>query len=237
VTGSYKHRQSSRKTGLSFLAWVILLLFVACEGRAALGAAADSGALSAAEMAKRVNDHYNHLQSLKASFTEQYDGLGMHRSEAGVMLLRKPGRMRWEYKSTAGKVFVLDGKYAWFYTPGDTQVQRIAASQLDDLRSPLRFLLGHTKIESELEGLKLAAGSSGGYTLTGVPKGQQKRIAKLSIKVTETGVITGIEIDEVDGAQTRFTFSDEMPNAQIPESEFHFTPPAGVPVVDALPPV
>jgi outer membrane lipoprotein carrier protein len=188
-------------------------------------------------MAKRVDDHYNHLQSLKTSFTEQYDGLGMHRSESGMMLLRKPGRMRWEYQSTAGKLFVLDGKYAWFYAPGDTQVQRIAASQLDDLRSPLRFLLGHTKIESELTGLMLTTGQSGSYVLSGQPKGQQKRIAKLSLNITAAGTITGIEIDEVDGAQTRFSFTGEQPNAQIPESAFHFTPPAGIPVVDSLPPV
>ena len=88
---------------------------------------------SANDLARRVDEHYNHLQSLKTNFNEQYDGLGMHRSESGVMMLRKPGRMRWQYQSTAGKVFVLDGKYAWFYAPGDTQVQRIAASQLDDL--------------------------------------------------------------------------------------------------------
>jgi outer membrane lipoprotein carrier protein len=212
-----------------------LLLFAACCGGVSL--AADSGSPTAAEMAKRVDDRYNHLQSLKANFTEQYDGLGMHRSEAGVMMLRKPGRMRWEYQSTAGKVFVLDGKYAWFYSPGDTQVQRIAASQLDDLRSPLRFLLGHTKIESELEGLKISANPAGGYTLIGVPKGQQKRIAKLTIEVSGAGAITGIQMDEVDGAQTRFAFSNEVPNAQIPESQFHFAPPAGVPVVDGLPPV
>lgn len=202
-----------------------------------MGAQANSSAPTAAELAKRVDNHYNHLQSLKANFSEQYDGLGMHRSESGVMMLRKPGRMRWEYQSTAGKVFVLDGKYAWFYAPGDTQVQRIAASQLDDLRSPLRFLLGHTKIESELDGLKLSSGSSGNSILSGVPKGQQKRIARLSIDVTAAGFITGIEMDETDGAQTHFVFSNEVPNAQIPESQFHFAPPAGVPVVDGLPPV
>jgi outer membrane lipoprotein carrier protein len=192
---------------------------------------------SANDLAKRVDEHYNHLQSLKANFNEQYDGLGMHRGESGVMLLRKPGRMRWEYQSTPGKVFVLDGKYAWFYAPGDTQVQRIAASQLDDLRSPLRFLLGHTKIESELTSLSLAAGPSGTYILSGQPKGQQKRIAKLSLNVTAAGVITGIEIDEVDGAQTRFSFTVEQPNAVLPASAFRFVPPAGIPVVDGLPPV
>ncbi len=188
-------------------------------------------------MAKRVDDHYNHLQSLKANFTEQYDGLGMHRSESGVMLLRKPGRMRWDYSSNAGKVFVLDGKYGWFYAPGDSQVQRILASQLDDLRSPLRFLLGHTKIESELEGLTLAPTAGGTFCLSGVPKGLQKRVAKLSLTVKPDGAIQNIEIDEIDGAQTAFAFKDEQPNPAIPESAFHFTPPAGIPVVDALPPV
>lgn len=226
----------SRKAGSrvwgSLTCLVILLLLTAC-----LPVAGQQVALSANDVAKRVDDHYNHLQTLKASFKEQYDGLGMHRSETGVMMLRKPGRMRWEYQSTAGKVFVLDSKYAWFYAPGDTQVQRIAASQLDDLRSPLRFLLGHTKIESELQGLTLAAGPGGVYTLSGQPKGQQKRIAKLSLTVTAAGTITGILIVEADGAETRFNFTDEVANASIPDAAFHFAPPAGVPVVDALPPV
>jgi outer membrane lipoprotein carrier protein len=196
-----------------------------------------SSQLSALEIARKVDDHYNHLQSLKAQFNEQYEGLGMHRSESGTMLLRKPGKMRWDYQSTQGKVFVLDGKYAWFYSPGQSQVQRIPASQLDDLRSPLRFLLGHTKIESELSGLALASSGGGNFTLTGIPKGQEKRISKLSLTVTLTGTITGISIEEVDGAKTSFAFTAEEPNAAIQESQFHFTAPAGIPVVDALPPV
>lgn len=199
-------------------------------------------ALSAQDLAKRVDQHYNHLQSLKAAFIEQYDGLGMHRSESGVMVLRKPGRMRWDYQSavagnSGGKVFVLDGKYAWFYAPGDSQVQRLAASQLDDLRSPLRFLLGHTRIESELQALTMAAGPAGAYLLSGRPKDQQKRIANVALTVTASGVITGIAIEEVDGAQTRFSFSGEEANPAIPEGVFVFIPPAGVPVVDSLPPV
>jgi outer membrane lipoprotein carrier protein len=232
VTGADSLRKSSRKSRLSGCGLSFLLIFAF-----GLPARSQQVALSANDLAKRVDDHYNRLQSIKAGFTERYDGLGMHRSESGVMMLRKPGRMRWEYQSTAGKVFVLDGKYAWFYTPGDTQVQRISASQLDDLRSPLRFLLGHTKIESELEGLTLAAGSGGTYTLSGHPKGMQKRIARLAMTITASGSITGIEIDEVDGAQTRFSFTGEDANASIPESAFQFIPPPGVPVVDSLPPV
>ncbi len=91
---------------------------------------------------RKVDDHYNHLATLRAHYREHYAGMGMDRSEEGTLLLKKPGRMLWRYDRPAGKVFVLDGKYAWFYTPGDPQCQRIPAKQLDDLRSPLRFLLG-----------------------------------------------------------------------------------------------
>jgi len=212
--------------------WRASLIVVAfCLSQTALPAQ------TATDIAKRVDDHYNRLQSLKTDFTEQYDGLGMHRAESGVMLLRKPGRMRWDYSSTAGKVFVLDGKYGWFYAPGDSQVQRISATQLDDLRSPLRFLLGRPKIESEHQDLTVAPAKGGDFTLTGVPKGLQKRIAKLSLTVTPDGAIERIQIEEADGAQTVFDFKDEQANPAIPEGAFHFTPPTGIPVVDALPPV
>jgi outer membrane lipoprotein carrier protein len=196
---------------------------------------------SAVELAKQVDQHYNQLRSLRAQFTEQYDGLGMHRSESGTLLLEKPGHMRWDYQSQPGKLFVLDGKHAWFYAPGETQVQRIPAAKLDDLRSPLRFLLGHTRIENELEGLTSTrsnqAGSAGEYQLSGVPKGQQKRITSLTLSVLASGAITAIEIREVDGATTQFFLTHEEPNASLPKDAFHFTPPAGIPVVDALPPV
>jgi len=188
-------------------------------------------------LARRVDQHYNKLRSLKAGFTETYVGLGMHRQESGTLLLSKPGRMRWDYTSPAGKLFLLDGKYAWFYTQGDAQVQRIEAKKLDDLRSPLRFLLGHTEIEKELTRLTLKPAANGQFTLTGEPKGQEKRIPRLSVTVTREGTITAIEIEEVDGAITSFAFSNEEPNAAAPKDAFRFIPPKNVPVIDALPPV
>jgi outer membrane lipoprotein carrier protein len=192
---------------------------------------------SAHEIAQRVDRHYNQLHSLRAGFTESYEGLGMRRTESGTLLLVKPGRMKWAYSQPAGKLFVLDGKYAWFYARGDSQVQRIPASKLDDLRSPLRFLLGHTELEKELVGLKLKPAPNGQFALSGQPKGQEKRVARLALTVTADGTITGIEMEETDGALTRFSFSAEQPNVSIPAETFHFTPPAGVPVVDALPPI
>ena len=215
-------------------AGMALLCFGACALRS-FGQA--SPPLTAHDLAQRVDRHYDQLHSLKASFTENYAGLGMTRTESGTLFLRKPGRMMWQYSSPPGKIFLLDGKYAWFYTQGDAQVQRISASELDDLRSPLRFLLGHTQLEKELTGLTLAEAANGSFLLSGQPKGQEKRVTRLELTVTAAGAITAIEVDEPDGAITRFTFAGEQPDTPIPAATFHFTPPAGVPVVDAMPPV
>ena len=193
--------------------------------------------LSAHDLAQKVDSHYNQLHSLKAGFTESYEGMGIRRTESGTLLLLKPGRMKWEYSQPAGKLFLLDGTFAWFYSRGDSQVQRISAKELDDLRSPLRFLLGHTQLERELSNLTLAPVAGGRFTLTGQPKGQEKRVARLTLTVTSDGTITGIEIEEPDGALTRFAFTGEQPNAPVPAEAFRFKAPAGVPVVDALPPV
>lgn len=162
--------------------------------------------------------------------------MGVKRTESGTLFLLKPGRMKWDYSSPAGKLFLLDGKFAWFYTQGDPQVQRIPAKQLDDLRSPLRFLLGRTELEKEMNSLTLAPAPNGHFTLSGQPKGQEQRLKRLSLTVTAEGAIVAIQMEETNGAMTHFTFSGEQSNAPVPANAFRFTPPPGVPVVNALPP-
>jgi outer membrane lipoprotein carrier protein len=191
---------------------------------------------TAKQVASRVDHHYNQLHSLKAGFAETYQGMGIKRTESGTLLLVKPGRMKWDYSSPPGKLFLLDGKYAWFYTRGDAQVQRIPAKELDDLRSPLRFLLGHTELEKEMNNLTVAPAPDGGFSLSGQPKGQENRVRRLTLTVTADGTITAIDIEETDGALTHFSFTDEQRNVPIPPGTFNFTPPPGVPVIDVRPP-
>ncbi|HWZ52376.1 MAG TPA: outer membrane lipoprotein carrier protein LolA [Granulicella sp.] len=196
------------------------------------------GSVDLADLAivRKVDDHYNHLNSLRAAYSEHYAGMGMDRTETGTLLLKKPGRMRWSYAEPVGKLFILDGKYGWFYTPGDAQAQRIPAKQLDDLRSPLRFLLGHTQLQKELDGLTVAP-VGGVFRIAGVPKGMAQRVKLLSLTVTAGGAIERMRLEEVDGAVTEFTFSQMQENVPVRDADFRFTPPDGVSVVEGLPPI
>jgi outer membrane lipoprotein carrier protein len=162
--------------------------------------------------------------------------MGMDRTESGTLLLKKPGRMRWSYDKPVGKVFVLDGKYAWFYTPGDSQAQRVPAKELDDLRSPLRFLLGHTQIKKELDNLTVTP-EGADFKITGVPKGMEQRVKLLTLVVAATGTIQQMQIEELDGSITSFSFSEIEDNVPVRSDDFVFHPPAGVTIVKGLPPI
>ncbi len=163
--------------------------------------------------------------------------MGQHRSETGTMLLSRPGKMRWSYTDPAGKVFVLDGHYAWSYAPGDAQAQRLSAKQIDDLRSPLQLLLGHTQLEHELKSIVVAPQVGDSVTITGAPASAQARFTRLILSVTRQGEIQCLEILEADGARTRFEFRGTQEDVRVNKGDFTFTPPAGVPVLDGLPPI
>jgi outer membrane lipoprotein carrier protein len=203
----------------------------------AIPAVSQKAAPSAAQLAAAVDHHYNSLHRLRVDFTETYAGMGMDRHESGVLLLEKPGRMRWNYAEPAGKVFVLDGKFGWFYTPGDAQVQQIPAKKLDDLRSPLRFLLGHAQLAKELDGLTMTPMDGGMFRLRGVPRGMEQRVRSLEVIVTVDGTIHRMTLEELDGSRTSFAFTGEEPNPVVAAGTFRFVPPAGVPVVEGTPPV
>lgn len=201
--------------------------------------AASAQAPTAASLAHKVDAHYNHLQSLTARFTERYQGMGLDRTESGTLTLSKPGRMRWAYDAPSGKLFVLDGKSAISYTPGDAQALRTPAKQLDDLRSPLRFLLGHTELAKELDNLTLTlvSDASKSYTLSGTPKGMQQSIHTIALTVDPAGQIQSMRIEQTDGSTTSFTFTAIHENVPTTDADFTFTPPPGVTLINGTAPI
>jgi len=186
-------------------------------------------------IAQAVDERYNHVRTLQTDFTEIYRGAGTERAESGTLWLKKPGKMRWEYRSPREKLFLSDGNDAWFYVPGERQVRRTAVKKLDDLRSPLAFLLGKTKLEKELQGLSLAPDVAplalGDAVLRGVPKSLADRVSEVLLEITPEHWISRILIEEVDGSVTEYRFTNQRENVAVPDRQFQFTVPDGVEVI------
>lgn len=211
---------------------VLLVLFASLWlGVSALHAqAGDVRALAA-----KVDARYNSMKSLHAEFTEIYSGNGVHRRESGTLLIKRPGKMRWDYTAPRKKLFVTNGKAAWFYIPGERQARKTPLKSLDDFRSPLRYLLGKTNLNKELRGLSLAPDvapvSGGSFVLRGVPVGMENSVSQVVIEGDQEGFMRRILIYDLDGSTTEFRLSHQQVNAAVSDAEFQFTPPAGVEVL------
>ncbi len=188
------------------------------------------------QLAENVDRRYNRLNTLTADFTETFRGAGIQRTESGTLWLKKPGKMRWDYQQPRPKLFVTDGKRAFFYVPGERQARQAPMKKLDDLRSPLRYLLGKTKLQKEFEGLSLANTApvqAGDVVLQGRPKSMADRLNRVLLEVSPDGTIQRIVAEEVDGSTTEFRFSNQKEDVPVSESKFQFHPPEGVEVIQA----
>jgi outer membrane lipoprotein carrier protein len=206
-----------------------------------LAAIAPGRAEDIRQLARAVDEHYNHLRSLQSDFTEIYRGDGPERVESGTLWLKKPRKMRWEYRSPEEKLFVSDGQVVWFYQPAERQLRKTSLRKLDDWRSPLAFLLGKTKLENELQGLSKAVDQSplgaGNTVLRGVPRAvvQQNlagRVSEVQLEVTASDQIVRIVLLDADGGSTEFRFAGWKENVEVSDSRFQFTPPPGVETVE-----
>ena len=229
TSASFQDKADNSEVRSSKLLFLLLCLTLLISARPAH--AADVRSIAAA-----VDDHYNHLRSLEAQFTELYQGSGMTRTESGTLWLKKPGKMRWQYRSPREKLFVSDGRDAWFYVPDDRQARKSPARKLEDARSPLAFLLGKTRLEKELRGLSLAPDiaplQSGDVVLRGVPSALADQWSEVALEITPQNQIVRIVLQGVDGSSTEYRFTDLKENVATDNSRFEFKPPAGTEVVE-----
>jgi outer membrane lipoprotein carrier protein len=188
-------------------------------------------------VAEAVDRHYNHLRSMQAEFTEIYRGNGMERTESGTLWLKKPRKMRWEYRSPREKLFLTDGRDAWFYVPGEQQARKEPFRKLDDRRSPLGFLLGKTKLEKELRGLSLASDVTpldpGNVVLRGVPRGMEDQINQVLLEIGPDHRIARIVLEGADSSITEYRFSEQKENVSVSDERFRFSPPPGVETIES----
>jgi outer membrane lipoprotein carrier protein len=181
---------------------------------------------------KIIESRYNRTQSLKLDFSETYAGTGRPAQiESGVLYLRKPGRMRWEYASPAGKVFLSDGKEVIQYTPADPQAIRSKLKESEDMRAPLAFLLGKLDFAKEFKSFQTNVDSSGTW-IVAEPKSENLAYSKVEFLAGADGEIHRVRVTGQDQSKLDFAFSHEQLNAPVSAAMFTFHAPAGVQIVE-----
>src|SRR5262245_17355977 len=103
-----------------------------------------AGDVTAQELAQALQRKYDGIKDFSADFTHKYRGgvLKKELTERGQLRVKKPGKMRWEYKAPEEKLFVSDGVKAYSYIPQDRQVIVSSIPPGDELGAATLFLTG-----------------------------------------------------------------------------------------------
>jgi outer membrane lipoprotein carrier protein len=181
---------------------------------------------------KGVEARYNHAKTLQVTFQEDYTAPGRpRRSDAGLLMLRKPGKMRWDYTQPKGKLFVSDGKYLWLYTPDENRVEKMKLKESDDMRAPLAFLLGKLDFSKEFRNIQ-AKPEGSGTRITAEPKTDNLPYSAVEFVVTSENIIREVKVTGFDHSVLDFTFGNEHMNPVLESRTFEFQMPKGAQLVE-----
>jgi outer membrane lipoprotein carrier protein len=201
--------------------WCVLAAIPACAADARL----DS-------VLKAVENRYNNAQSLRLTFTETYKtNQRADQVESGVLSLRKPGRMRWDYTSPAGKMFVSDGKNVYLYTPANHQVEHSKLKETDDMRAPLAFLLGKLNFYKEFRSFVLRPEGDATW-IEAEPNSPSLPYAKVEFLVSTDSRIRRLRVVGQDRSVMDFQFDQEKLNLPLDSKMFVFQLPVGAQVIE-----
>jgi outer membrane lipoprotein carrier protein len=177
-----------------------------------------------------VQEHHRGLIDLTARFSQTYrsGALGREVVENGVVQIKPPGRMRWEYRDPEKKLFVSDGESVFFYVPADRQV--IVRGQDARLGLAFSLLSGRSRILDEFDAA-LEAPAVAAHRLRLTPLRDDPDVELVYLDVDRDGRIISIEILDPLGNHNRLRFEAIRENRRLPDRLFRFTIPDGVEVV------
>ena len=182
---------------------------------------------------KGIEQRYNRAKTLEVQFTESYSVQGRARkSESGELTLRKPGRMRWDYTTPAGKLFVSDGKDVYLYTPDTHKVEKSKLKASEDMHAPLAFLLGKLDFAKEFRDFNLTP-QGAGYLITAKAKTDQLPYERIEMLVAPDDQIQRLVVYGQDQSILTFQLEHEKLNPPVNDAMFKFQMPPGATLVAA----
>ena len=192
--------------------------------------------LAPADLAASLQQRYQTIKDFTADFRHTYTGsLVRETVERGTLTVKKPGKMRWEYKTPEEKLFISDGVTMYQYFPRDRQVIVQSVPQ-DYASTPVLFLSGRGDLTRDFTASFTDVPKDmpqGSRALKLVPKSPQAEYEALVLTVdAATYTLRGLTALDAQGGSSTFVFSNLKENVNPADRQFQFTPPRGVEVFD-----
>ena len=213
---------------------ILALMLVAALGAHGLAQAPPPPA----ELAAALQKKYDGIRDFSADFVQLYQGGVLRRKprpESGTVFVKKPGKMRWNYKSPEEKVFVSDGRQIQLYVPADKQVVVSDVPSDDRSTSAVLFLMGRGNLTRDFTVSYGEGGTDQTWVLKLAPKVRQADFDWLLLTVDRKSLqIRELTAGDQQGGRSTFQFRNFKENPGVSDKTFAFTPPRGTDVVKSV---
>jgi outer membrane lipoprotein carrier protein len=182
-------------------------------------------------LARRIGQRHQRVADLTARFVQTYRSgmLAQEVVERGVVSLKRPGRMLWEYRDPEKKTFVSDGKTFYFYVPADRQV--IVRDQAGQRGIPALLLSGRDDLLEEFDAALEPPPAPGLQRLRLTPRKADPEVERVFLDVDGADRIRAVRVRDAQGNESRFEFDAIRENVGLPDRLFRFEVPHGVEVI------
>jgi len=215
-----------------------LLLLAAMDpdpGVASAQAGPQNGQPTAPAVAAALQRRYNGVRDFTADFVHESQGglLRKKQTESGVVQVKKPGKMRWDYRKPEPKVFVSDGRRIYLHVPADNQVIVSPVPSEDKATTAVLFLAGRGDLTRDFSVTYAEGASPDTYALRLQPKLPERDYDWLQIVVDRrTLQIRSLSAAESQGGRSTFQFSTFKENVGLQDKTFEFKIPRGADVTN-----
>lgn len=213
------------------------------SGLAAEEQSEGKGLREAREVVKKIQSRYEQTRDLEAEFKQstKIEGFATPLASSGNLYIKKPGRLRWDYRDPDVQEIYVNGDDVMMYVPQHKQVLVGKLTQMAASQAPLQLLQGAAKLDEHFEVRATLGGErgEGGVPLvTLVPKETGPESVKTVVRIVveaqpKSYFIKTVSIHEISGNVATFQFSNMKPNTGLKGTLFEFNVPAGVEVVKA----
>jgi len=193
----------------------------------------------AQEVAAALQKKYDAIRDFTADFVHESEGglLRKKQTERGIVQVKKPGKMRWDYKSPEQKLFLSDGRRIYLHVPADNQVVISPVPEQDQATTAVLFLVGKGNLTRDFNVTYTEGGGPDTYALRLQPKLPERDYDWLQLVVDRrTLQIRTLTAADAQGGRSTFQFSNFKENTGLSDKTFTFKIPRGADVTTNGPP-
>jgi outer membrane lipoprotein carrier protein len=176
-------------------------------------------------LARKVQGFYERTRDLTARFkqTYTYAGFGRKQVSSGVLQVKKPGMMRWEYQKPSAKIVAVKGSRLIQYEPEENQAYVDEHFDSSAMSAALTFLLGKGDLEKDFQ---VSISPTGALLLR--PREADPRVDSIELVSDAEGQITAARVVDGAGNVNEIQFEEVKRNSGILDAAFEVKLPEGV---------